>query len=92
MNLKILPIDALVEMIKAFESGIIKGHRPKSWLDIKDWKTVYTGKIERHYNQFMGGIEHDRDSGLHPLAHLAADALIYMSCAINERKKNDRKI
>lgn len=62
-------------VLRVFAKGAL-AHR-----DLNGWKRApkdYLTAFNRHCEQYDSGLKRDHDSGEHPLAHVAANALILM--------------
>lgn len=73
----LLPYDALEDAVRAFEEGLEKYERD-SWKYVEDAETRYSDALMRHFTAYRNGEVEDEKSGLHPLAHLIASALIVL--------------
>jgi len=74
----LLPWRELEGVVRAFQDGAKRDGRC-----VDDWKQMYVDqrailfdKMMRHLKQYQDGRKVDKDSGLHPLSHLIAMALI----------------
>jgi len=78
----LVPITAWKEVVKVFMFGAEK-HEPFGWKGVPDARTHYYEAAMRHLTDWYEGQEEDPESGLHPLAHLACDALILLARKID---------
>lgn len=68
---------ALRGLADAMRSGAEK-YGDHDWRGISDWESIYRRKVYRHMMEFASGEKADKDSGMHPLYHMVADAMIYL--------------
>lgn len=73
--LQLLPTEPLREIAKVLECGAAKYGEYK-WREVEIAASTYVGAIERHLFEWLDGSDQDEESGLHPLAHVAASCLI----------------
>ena len=50
------------------------------------------GRCARHLGDFIKGLDADRETGLHPLAHLVFDGLMLLDFVIMKRGTDDRYV
>lgn len=81
----LLPTRALRETVLAFMSGIRDGRPAWGWLRVEDWRSEYYSALLRHLEAWRSGERSDAESGLSPLAHVAANALILLARELGER-------
>ena len=67
----------LRQVLKVLELGKKKYTR-KNWSQPMKDDEMFINGLARHYMDYINGEEKDRESGLHPLAHLIAGSLIQM--------------
>lgn len=80
LRLDLLPIRAVEEVAKAFQHGVDKEKYPAwDWLTVENWQDIYFAATMRHLFDYRKGVTKDPKSGLHPLAHAAADVLILLT-------------
>ena len=78
----LVPVDAEREKVKAFMFGIEK-YAPWDWLYKNPYKySEGYDKVRRHIEAWRDGETHDPESGLHHLAHAAADIDILLTYAL----------
>jgi len=83
----LLPFDELEEVVKVLEHGA-KAHSEFSWMQVPDGQRRYWDAAFRHLIARYRGESKDKDTGLHPLAHLICDALFIMALdKVNEIKR-----
>ena len=74
----LLPWIALREVVRVFMFGADK-HTSYGWKGVPDARDVYYDATMRHLIDWYEGKDVDGESGLHPLAHCVADALILLA-------------
>lgn len=73
-----LPFEPLAAVARVMATGAHK-YGVKNWLIDKIKATTYVGAIFRHaFLEWAMGVNKDKDSGEHPLAHVVACCLIVM--------------
>lgn len=75
-RLELIPDRALEEVARAFMDGS-KKYSDYNFYKGMDWSRII-GAIMRHTRKFNRGEDYADDSGVHHLAHAAADALILL--------------
>ncbi len=78
LRLDLLPISALEETARAFMDGLTK-YPAWDWLNTEEWQDTYFAALQRHLFDWRKGVTKDEKSGLHPLAHVAANSLILLT-------------
>lgn len=74
----LLPFKTLEEVVKAFMAGAEK-YEDDNWMqNVMEHPRDYVDALMRHFAEYMDNVSKDKDSGLHPLAHLCANALILL--------------
>lgn len=89
--ISLLPTEGIVQGAKAMKHGADK-YGPFNWRDKKIQYVIYLDAILRHVILCIDGEDIDKDSGLHPLAHVIAGASIVLDalkhdCLIDNRPK-----
>ncbi len=80
LRLDLLPVRAIEEVARAFQWGVDgEKYPPWGWLTVEDWQDKYYGATVRHLFEYRKGSTADAKSGLHPLAHACASALILLA-------------
>lgn len=85
----LLPPDALLETAKAMGHGAAKYGR-WNFIEAKVCAHTYVAAIGRHWAAYAGGEDTDEESGIHHLAHLAANAYILMTATKKGTLNDDR--
>lgn len=88
--MELIPYGPLAEVAKVLATGAEK-YGVRNWRidDIK--ATTYVGAIARHaLIEWAQGVDVDQDSGLHPLAHVAACCLLVMDAQSMDSLIDDR--
>lgn len=86
--LELLPISPLLMVGEVLAFGAIK-YKPNDWRKGLKW-TRLIGAIMRHLFDFMMGIDKDKDSGLHPLAHACCDIMFLLEYIAKDLGDDDR--
>lgn len=84
------PETATLHGALALLDGTLKYGRA-NWRAVGVRSTIYTDAIERHLAHYKEGLDKDPDSGLHPLAHLLADAAILLDAEAAGKLNDDRQ-
>lgn len=84
----LIPADALYRVAYVFTHGA-KKYKPHNWEKGLEWSRIYAA-AQRHLNSFWIGYDVDVESGLHALAHAAADVLMLLHYVLAERGTDDR--
>lgn len=79
----LLPWDSLPEVVKVMEYGARKYSR-EGWRAIPNAEQEYANACQRHLARYWQGEPLDLETGIHHLAHVAADALIALAVALSE--------
>lgn len=76
----LLPLGLIKEIVKVYHFGA-KKYGPNTWQGLDDGYNRYKAAMLRHLVAFEEGETVDAESGLHPLAHVAWNALamLYLS-------------
>ncbi len=74
----LMPFQALDEVVRVFQNGAEK-YSDWGWLKEPNPQQTYFAAAMRHLSQYGQGLRQDPDSGLHPMAHVVADALIVLA-------------
>ena len=90
-ELGLVPPEAKMEVGRVYGNGAGK-------YDFRDWEkdddhisyTDMIGAAERHIARWQGGERHDRESGLHPLAHAIARLQMVMTLEMRGIGVDDR--
>ena len=85
----LLPSDALLETARAMGHGAAKYGR-WNFIEAKVCAHTYVAAIGRHWAAYAGGENKDKESGIHHLAHLAANAYILMTATKKGTLNDDR--
>ena len=73
-----LPFGPLAAVARVMETGAVK-YGQRNWRLDKILASTYVGAIARHtLLEWAQGVDKDKDSGEHPLAHVVACCLIVM--------------
>ena len=67
----------------------LKKYPAWNWLEIPNWQDDFYGALLRHLFEWKAGKKVDEHSGLHPLAHVSANALILLTRALLDEKSID---
>lgn len=86
--LHLLPFDALKEVAEVLNMGCVK-YAEGDWKDqIKNNREGFLrerqSSLLRHYEEYQRGLKQDKESGLHPMAHLACNALFLLWADLNK--------
>lgn len=87
-NLSGLPQRALAEVARVLDDGEAQFGRD-TWREGRPW-TDHSSALLRHTARWLEGEEVDVNSGLHPLAHVAARALMLLQLILTEQGTDDR--
>lgn len=80
---------ALDQIARAMKSGAEKyGYR--NFVEEPIRARVYVGAILRHTFEWLIGIDRDKDSGLHPLAHVGANVCVALAAIAAGKFIDDR--
>ena len=80
----------LVQVALAMQSGAEK-YGFRNWRDTGIHASTYAAAINRHVNlEWMTGVDADKDTGVHPLAHVIASCLIVMDAESRGVLTDDR--
>ncbi len=85
----LMPVEELKQVMKAIENGAIK-YEPNGWKESKDPIEFYDA-LNRHLIEWKSNYDKgeifkkDGESGLNPLAHVAANALFLLFHFVGKR-------
>jgi len=86
----LIPWRALEQVARAMESGAAK-YGERNWRIDPIKCSTYEGSIARHtFLEWAQGVDQDKDSGLHPLAHVAATCLVILDAIEHGTLIDDR--
>ena len=85
-----VPYGPLAQVAKVMQTGAEK-YGKKNWRQDKILASTYVGAITRHaLLEWAEGINKDKDSGQHPLAHVIACCLLVMDAETHGTLIDDR--
>lgn len=79
----LLPFGAVDEVVKTLTYGAKKYYRD-NWKHVEDIR--YQAAAMRHFSAYMQGENHDPESGIHHLAHMAASILFLLQKDLDANK------
>lgn len=95
VRVDLVPVSAIMAAARAFGYGVTdkkpKPYAPWNWLRGFAWMRIY-GALVRHLLDFVMGVEKDAESGLHPLDHVLANAMILQVHVEKRLGKDDRPL
>jgi hypothetical protein len=87
---EMIPMGPMAAVARVLAGGAAK-YGVRNWLKDSILASTYEGAIGRHtYLEWAAGIDVDKDSGEHPLAHVIASCLIVMDAEANGMLVDDR--
>jgi len=89
LKMSVVPVEALKELARVMNNGADK-YGKLNWRKDGITTSTYYDAIERHLMAWFTGEDMDPDSGLHPLAHIAASCLIVMDAELHNTLTDDR--
>ena len=88
--MEFVPFKPLESVARVMQTGAIKYGR-RNWRQDKILASTYVGAITRHaLLEWAEGIDTDKDSGEHPLAHVVACCLLVMDAESHGTLIDDR--
>lgn len=90
-TMSLVPPSFCIYVAKALEDGAIK-RSPYNWREESVSASNLLDKIERHLQLLKDRHDLAEDSGLHEMAHLAADAAVYIDAMEQGTLVDDRPI
>ena len=78
----LLPFDAVDEVVQILNYGISKYPKPEeNWRDNSKPEDIkrYKAALLRHLSELQQGRTHDKESGLHHMAHVACNSLFIIA-------------
>jgi len=85
-----VPPSFYIEMIKVMEAGA-KKYSARNWQKGLEFSSVLDS-LERHLIDFKNGVDYDKETGCHQMAHIAINAMFVFWYQSQEMKKlDDRK-
>jgi hypothetical protein len=85
-----VPYGPLAQVAKVMQTGALKYGR-KNWRQDKILASTYVGAITRHaLLEWSEGVNVDKESGQHPLAHVIACCLLVMDAETHGTLIDDR--
>ena len=85
-----IPMGPMAAVARVMKGGADK-YGVRNWLKDKIIASTYEGAIGRHtFMEWAQGVDVDKDSGEHPLAHVVASCLIVMDAQANGMLVDDR--
>lgn len=85
----VLPMDALIGVVRVFEKGQIKYGSFRTWLPGIRFGKLFSAIVRHLFGWFYFGHNVDKESGEHPLCHVIANALMLLTF-IDKPKFDDR--
>ncbi len=85
----LLPLDALVPVVRVFEYGLRKYGKQDSWKEVRDPVQRYYSALMRHLAAWRSGEELD-ESGEHHLSHVAWNAIVLLWFVVVAPKRGTR--
>ncbi len=85
----LIPAEPLIELAKVFEMGSRK-YSDRNWEKGMKWGRIF-GALMRHAWAFWNGETHDKESGLHHMAHCAWGCLVLVEYVNKNNGEDDRK-
>lgn len=85
---ELLPLSLMKQVVKVYTFGATK-YSDNSWQNLDNGYERYKAALLRHIVAYEEGEQKDPESGLHPLAHAAWNALAMLYFAL--RKQNITK-
>lgn len=80
---ELLPLPLIEKIVEVYDFGADK-YAPNSWQNLPDGYQRYKAALLRHIVAYEKGERKDKESGLHPLAHAAWNAIAILYFAIRE--------
>lgn len=88
--MEFIPWGPLAQIAKVLEGGAAK-YGARNWRREPISASTYEGAIARHaLLEWASGVDVDKDSGLHPLAHVAASCLLVLDAIEHGTFVDDR--
>ena len=69
-----MPLQTLEEIVRVYTFGAEK-YEPNSWQNLEDGYERFKDALLRHLVSYEKGETHDKESGIHALAHMAWNAI-----------------
>lgn len=82
---ELLPLATVEEVVKVYTYGAEK-YGPNMWQGLDDGYNRYKAALLRHIVAYEKGEAHDKESGLHSLAHAAWNAIAMLYLATQEEE------
>lgn len=79
----LLPLSLIKEIVKVFHFGA-KKYAPNTWQNLDNGYDRYKAAMIRHLVAYEEGEKVDGESGLHPLSHMAWNALAMLYFALKK--------
>ena len=80
---ELLPLCLIEEVVKVYTFGAEK-YAPNTWQNLDDGYNRYKAALMRHIVAYEKGEQIDEESGIHPLAHAAWNALAMLYFATSK--------
>ena len=84
---ELLPLGLIKYIVEVYHFGA-KKYAPNTWQNLPDGYNRYKAALFRHLTAFEEGETHDKESGLHHLAHMALNAIALLYFALQKEKPN----
>ncbi len=82
----LLPFSALDEVVEILTEGV-EEYGEESWKNVPNAKKRYFAALMRHLTDWWRGVEKDKKSGHHPLAHVCCNVLFLLWLDRDNTKK-----
>jgi hypothetical protein len=73
----LMPDREILQVLEVLEGGA-KKYGVDNWQQVDDAKRRYIDALQRHWHAWKVGQKHDKESGLHHLAHVACNVLFLL--------------
>ena len=82
---ELLPLGTIEEIVKTYTFGAEK-YGPNNWMNLENGYERYKAALLRHLVSYEKGETHDRESGIHALAHMAWNAIAMLHLALKDEQ------
>lgn len=85
---ELLPYTAVAKVVDVLTLGASK-YAPRNWEKGLSFSDTFAS-LQRHATKWFGGEDHDDETGIHHMAHVATNALFLVYFALTGKGKDDR--
>ena len=87
----LVPVYAEEELARVVTHGAEK-YGDENWRELENPYGRYLSACLRHISEYRKGIRHDKDSGLHPLAHAACSLMFLVELDMVRQKEAQARL